>query len=103
MSDHNPVEASNTTMRILNLVGFCGLYGTYEGREWTLRMDDVNQDNALDASARLCTGILLTSFPEYQCDRACDDLYRMVEPIETTFGPFDGQAMHTAMNTVLYG
>ena len=103
MPDNNPVEASNTTMRILNLVGFCDRYGTYEGREWTLRMDDVNRDNALDASARLCTGILLTSFPEYQCDNAADNLARIVEPIETSFGPFDAQAMHAAMNTVLYG
>jgi hypothetical protein len=97
------VTASDTTMRILDIVGFCDRYGTYAEGQWTFYMDEVNRDNALDASARLFTAILLTSFPEYQCNTASDDLARLVKPIETTFGPFDPHAIHAAMDVVIHG
>lgn len=103
MADDELISASDTMMRVLHLVGFCDRYGTYAEGQWTFREDEVNRDNALDVSARLCTGILLTSFPEYQCNKACDDLARMVKPIETMFGPFDPHVMHAAMDAVIYG
>jgi hypothetical protein len=99
----DPMFTSNRTMSMLDLVGFCDRYGTYEGRVWTLRADDVNRDNAVDASARLCTGILLSAFPEYQCDKMADDLARLDKWVESQFGPFESQAMFAAMDVVMYG
>ena len=102
MSD-DTMFTSDKTMPMLNFVGFCDRYGTFEGQAWTLRADDVNRDNAVDASARLCTGILLSAFPEYQCDKMADDLARLDKWIESQFGPFNSQTMHDAMDAVIYG
>ena len=98
-----PTFTSNKTMHMLKMVGFCDRYGTYEGGEWTLYANDVNRDNAIDASARLCVGILLSAFPEYRCDLMANDLGRLNEGIETAFGPFGGVQMHAAMDTVMHG
>tara|TARA_B100001094_G_scaffold327833_2_gene386904 strand:+ start:75 stop:383 length:309 start_codon:yes stop_codon:yes gene_type:complete len=102
MSD-DTMFTSDKTMHMLSLVGFCDRYGTYEGQVWTLRADDVNRDNAVDASARLCTGILLSAFPEYQCDKMADDLVRLDKWVASQFGPFDGPTMSSAMDAVIYG
>ena len=99
----DPTFTSNKTMPMLKMVGFCDRYGTYEGSEWTLYANDVNRDNAIDATARLTVGCLLSTFPEYQCDLMVQDLRRLSEVIETEFGPFGGMEMYAAMNTVIHG
>jgi len=102
MTDNTTLKSAKT-LPMLKMVGFYDRYGTVDGREYTLNANDIHSNNALDASARLCTAILLSSFPEYQCDVMAEELARISGCIEADYGPFDPMEMHAAMDAVLHG
>lgn len=94
---------SAKALPMLKMVGFYDRYGAVEGREYTVSTNDIHSNNALDASARLCTAILLSTFPEYRCELMVEEITRLNERIESDYGPFDAMEMHAAMDAVMNG